>query len=193
MRILHFSDVHIGVESYGSTDPDTGLSTRLMDFLATFDEVVDFALDNSVDLVLFAGDAYKSRDPSQTHQREFARRIARLSREGVPVFLLVGNHDLPHIASRATALDIFPTLSVPNVTIGDRLDTYIVDTTAGPLQVVALPWIRRSAFLAQGGDSQPHHRRDKPAAPGTGDQPPGLAGAEPRPVAAGSADRPRLP
>ena len=149
MRILHFSDVHIGVESYGSTDPDTGLSTRLMDFLATFDEVVDFALDNSVDLVLFAGDAYKSRDPSQTHQREFARRIARLSREGVPVFLLVGNHDLPHIASRATALDIFPTLSVPNVTIGDRLDTYIVDTAAGPLQVVALPWIRRSAFLAR--------------------------------------------
>ena len=149
MRILHFSDVHIGVESYGSTDPDTGLSTRLMDFLATFDEVVDFALNNSVDLVLFAGDAYKSRDPSQTHQREFARRIARLSREGVPAFLLVGNHDLPHIASRATALDIFPTLSVPNVTIGDRLDTYIVDTAAGPLQVVALPWIRRSAFLAR--------------------------------------------
>ena len=149
MRILHFSDVHIGVESYGSTDPDTGLSTRLMDFLATFDEVVDFALDNSVDLVLFAGDAYKSRDPSQTHQREFARRIASLSREGVPVFLLVGNHDLPHIASRATALDIFPTLSVPNVTIGDRLDTYIVDTAAGSLQVVALPWIRRSAFLAR--------------------------------------------
>ena len=149
MRILHFSDVHIGVESYGSTDPDTGLSTRLMDFLATFDEVVDFALNNSVDLVLFAGDAYKSRDPSQTHQREFARRIASLSREGVPVFLLVGNHDLPHIASRATALDIFPTLSVPNVTIGDRLDTYIVHTAAGPLQVVALPWIRRSAFLAR--------------------------------------------
>ena len=149
MRILHFSDVHIGVESYGSTDPDTGLSTRLMDFLATFDEVVDFALNNSVDLVLFAGDAYKSRDPSQTHQREFARRIARLSREGAPVFLLVGNHDLPHIASRATALDIFPTLSVPNVTIGDRLDTYIVHTATGPLQVVALPWIRRSAFLAR--------------------------------------------
>ena len=149
MRILHFSDVHIGIESYGSTDPDTGLSTRLMDFLATFDEVVDFALNNSVDLVLFAGDAYKSRDPSQTHQREFARRIARLSREGVPVFLLVGNHDLPHIASRATALDIFPTLSVPNVTIGDRLDTYIVHTATGPLQVVALPWIRRSAFLAR--------------------------------------------
>ena len=171
MRILHFSDVHIGVESYGSTDPDTGLSTRLMDFLATFDEVVDFALDNSVDLVLFAGDAYKSRDPSQTHQREFARRIARLSREGVPVFLLVGNHDLPHIASRATALDIFPTLSVPNVTIGDRLDTYIVHIAAGPLQVVALPWIRRSAFLAREETRSLTIDADKPGAGGAGHQP----------------------
>jgi exonuclease SbcD len=149
MRILHLSDVHIGVESYGSTDPDTGLSTRLTDFLATLDEVVDYALDNNVDLVLFAGDAYKSRDPSQTHQREFAKRISRLSQAEMPIFLLLGNHDLPHVASRATALDIFDTLAVPNVTIGDRLDTYLVQTRSGPLQVVALPWIRRSAFLAR--------------------------------------------
>ncbi|MBF8268181.1 MAG: sbcD [Dehalococcoidia bacterium] len=149
MRILHFSDVHIGVESYGSTDPDTGLSSRLLDFLSTFDEVVEFALQGDVDLVLFAGDAYKSRDPSQTHQREFARRIARLSQGGIPVFLLVGNHDLPHIAPRATALDIFPTLSVPGVTVGDRLDTYPIQTRRGPLQVIALPWIRRAAFLAR--------------------------------------------
>ena len=35
MRILHFSDLHIGVESYGRVDPETGLSTRLRDFLAT--------------------------------------------------------------------------------------------------------------------------------------------------------------
>jgi len=149
MRILHLSDVHIGVESYGSTDPDTGLSTRLTDFLATLDEVVDYALDNNVDLVLFACDAYKSRDPSQTHQREFAKRISRLSQAEMPIFLLLGNHDLPHVASRATALDIFDTLAVPNVTIGDRLDTYLVQTRSGPLQIVALPWIRRSAFLAR--------------------------------------------
>jgi exonuclease SbcD len=69
MRILHFSDVHIGVENYGRPDPETGLSTRLADFLDTLDEVVDYALENKVDLALFCGDAYKSRDPSQTHQR----------------------------------------------------------------------------------------------------------------------------
>ncbi len=149
MRILHFSDAHIGIESYGRTDPQTGLSTRLGDFLRTLDEVVSCAIDERVDLVLFCGDAYKGRDPSQTHQREFAKRIARLSSEGIPVFLLLGNHDVPHVTSRATALEIFRTLDVRNVYSGDRLDTYRVPTADGPVQIVALPWIRRSAFLAR--------------------------------------------
>ena len=148
MRILHFADLHIGVENYGRIDPDTGLSTRLGDFLHTYDELVDYAIDTNVDLVLFCGDAYKSRDPSQTHQREFARRIARLSHAGIPTFLLVGNHDTPQVIAQATALEIFPTLNVANVHIGDRLRTYLVDTRSGPLQVVALPWIKRSDFLA---------------------------------------------
>ena len=148
MRILHFADVHIGVENYGKTDPDTGLSTRLTDFLATFDEIVSYALDTRVDLVLFCGDAYKSRDPSQTHQREFASRVARIASEGIPVFLLIGNHDTPHVSGRATAVEIFRTLDVSRVVIGDAPRTYRIETPGGPVQIVAVPWIRRSAFLA---------------------------------------------
>jgi exonuclease SbcD len=149
MRILHFSDLHIGVENYGRIDPATGLSTRLGDFLSSLDEVVEFALNEQVDLVLLAGDAYKGRDPSQTHQREFARRLHTLSSAGVPVFLLVGNHDLPNASSRANAVEIFPTLQVPNVHIGDNLQTYNISTPAGPLQVVAVPWPRRGGILTR--------------------------------------------
>ena len=148
MRILHFADIHIGVENHGRIDPETGLSSRLGDFLHSFDELVDYALETEVDLVLFCGDAYKSRDPSQTQQREFAKRIARLSGAGIPTFLLVGNHDTPQVIAQATALEIFPTLNVANVSIGDRLQTYTVQTRKGPLQIVALPWIKRSDFLA---------------------------------------------
>lgn len=148
MRILHFADLHIGVENYGRIDSNTGLSSRLGDFLRTYDELVEYAIGEGIDLVLFCGDAYKSRDPSQTHQREFARRITRLSNAGIPTFLLVGNHDTPQVIAQATALEIFPTLNVADVYIGDRLQTYIVETRDGPLQVVALPWIKRSDFLA---------------------------------------------
>ena len=149
MRILHFSDIHIGVENYGRTDPETGLSTRLGDFLDSLDHVVEFALSDSVDLVLMAGDAYKGRDPTQTHQREFAKRLTRLSQAGVPTFLLVGNHDLPAAAGRATAVEIFPTLEVPNIYVGSALRNYLVDTPSGPLQLLAVPWPRRSAMLSR--------------------------------------------
>ena len=149
MRILHFADVHIGVENYSKLDPETGLSTRLGDFLETFDQLVDYAIESKIDLALFCGDAYKSRDPSQTHQREFAKRIVRLSSAGIPTFLLVGNHDTPNIASRATSLDIYHTLDVPRVTIGDAPKTYTIDTPKGPIQIIAVPWVRRSQFLAR--------------------------------------------
>ena len=149
MRIVHFADVHIGVENFGKTDPDTGLSTRLGDFLKSFDEAVDYAIDANADLVLCCGDAYKSRDPSQTHQREFAHRLVRLSSAGIPTFLVVGNHDIPAVFGRATALEIFQTLEVPNVYVGDRLTTYRVPTASGEVQIVAVPWPRRSGLLAR--------------------------------------------
>ena len=149
MRILHFADLHIGVENYGRVDPETGLSTRLIDFLAALDEVVEYALTQEVDLVLLAGDAYKSRDPNQTQQRELAQRLAKLSSAGIPVFLLVGNHDLPHAVGRATAIEIFNTLQVPNLHVGDQIQTYPVETPKGPLQIVALPWPRRSRLLTR--------------------------------------------
>lgn len=149
MRVLHFADLHIGVENYGRIDPETGLSSRLLDFLSALDELVDYALDNSVDLVLLAGDAYKNRDPSQTQQRELAKRLSRLSEAGVSVFLLVGNHDIPNSIGRATAIDIFDTLQVPSVYVGDQLKIYSVDTRSGPIQIVALPWPKRSKLLAK--------------------------------------------
>ena len=149
LRFLHFSDLHIGVENYGRIDPETGLSTRLGDFLSSLDQVVDFALTQGVDLVLMAGDAYKGRDPSQTHQRELAKRLARLSEAGIPVFLVVGNHDLPNAAGRANAVEIFSTLRVPHTYVGGQLENYIVPTAAGPLQVLAVPWPRRSIMLGR--------------------------------------------
>jgi len=78
IKLVHFADLHLGVENYGRLDPTTGLSSRLTDFLRAFDQVVDYALDeaNDVDLVVFAGDAFKTRDPSPTYQRAFAYLLA---------------------------------------------------------------------------------------------------------------------
>ena len=149
MKILHFADLHLGVERYGRLDPTTGLSSRLLDFLKALDQVVDYALENKVDLVLFCGDAYKSREPTQTQQREFAKRINRLSTNGVPNFLLIGNHDLPNAIGKATTTEIFDTLTVKNVYVSNRPQIHRIATKSGEVQIVSLPWLRRSALLTR--------------------------------------------
>ena len=55
MKIIHFADLHIGVENYGTIDPETGLSSRLNDFLNVFDELVDYAIDQEIDFVILEG------------------------------------------------------------------------------------------------------------------------------------------
>jgi exonuclease SbcD len=120
-----------------------------MDFLRRLSDAVDYALDHEIDVVIFAGDAYKTRDPNPTFQREFARRMKRLADAGIPVVMLVGNHDLPAVAQRATSISIFSTLDVPNTTVGDREKLWQITCRRGqPLQVATVPYPLKSGLLA---------------------------------------------
>ncbi|MCO5175412.1 MAG: exonuclease SbcCD subunit D [Thermomicrobiales bacterium] len=147
MKIIHFSDLHLGIDNHGSLDPATGLSTRVLDFLRSFDAIVDRAIGDDFDAVLFTGDAFKNRDPSPTLQREFARRVLRLAQANVPIAILVGNHDLPNMASRATPVELYKVLEIPRVHVSRNIESFVLDTKSGPLQIVALPWITRSLLL----------------------------------------------
>ena len=147
-KILHFADAHIDMANYGRHDPETGLPVRVMDFLKSLDIIVDAAIEEKVDLLVFAGDAYKDRSPAPTFQREWGRRIMRLSQADIPTLLLVGNHDLSPSIGRAHALDPFETLAVPNIWVLDK-PTFLKPAELGvPIQVLALPWVTRSGMLA---------------------------------------------
>jgi exonuclease SbcD len=149
LTILNFADAHIDMANYGRHDATSGLPMRVLDFLKSLDTIVDTAIAEKVDLVLFAGDAYKDRNPAPTFQREWSRRVMRLSRAGIPTLLLVGNHDTSPTLGRAHTLDPFNTLEVPNVLVLDR-PTFLspADLWGLPLQVIALPWISRSGLMA---------------------------------------------
>ena len=148
IRLLHFADLHVGMENYGKLDPQTGISSRIRDFLDRLDEIVDFAFAHEADLVVFAGDAFKTRDPDPTQQREFARRIKKLA-DRVPVFMLVGNHDIPGIAARATSIDIFSTLDVTNIKVGRGIGSQVIQTRRGPVFLGWVPFPVRSRLIAQ--------------------------------------------
>lgn len=148
IRVIHFADVHVGMENYGRLDPATGTSTRVRDFLTRLDEVIDHALAGPADLAVFAGDAFKHRDPEPTQQREFAQRIKRLA-DAMPTLLLLGNHDMPAVAAKASSVDIFRALDVPGVIVGHRPEGRVIETRRGPLFLAWMPYPMRNRLLLQ--------------------------------------------
>ena len=153
IKFLHIADTHIGVENYGRLDSGTGLHTRLQDFIKSLRFAFEEAIREEVDLVVFAGDAYRSCDPTPTHQREFASLIHMLSAREIPIVMITGNHDSPVSYGKASSVDIFGTLGTRGVHIASEDRLIPIDTKSGPIQVACLPWLHRSRLLTQG----PYH------------------------------------
>ena len=148
MKLLHFADAHIDMANYGRHDPGTGLPLRVLDFLKSLDTIVDAAITEKVDLVIFAGDAYRDRSPAPTFQREWGKRIIRLSKAGIRTLLLVGNHDLSPALGRANAIQEFDTLEIPHVTVLAKPQLLSSGELGLPAQVIAIPWVARSGLVA---------------------------------------------
>lgn len=148
LRVLHFADAHIDIANYGRHDSDTALPIRVMDFLAALDQIVETAVSEPVDLVIFAGDAYKDRNPQPTFQREWGKRMMRLSQAGIPTLLLVGNHDVSPATGRAHTLHEFATLEVPHIHVADTIRLFGPEELGVAAQIIAVPWVSTSRFMA---------------------------------------------
>lgn len=150
MKVLHLSDIHMGSGfSHGRVNPETGLNTRLEDFVQTLGRCIDRALAEPVDLVLFGGDAFPDATPPPYVHQAFASQFRRLADAEIPTVLLVGNHDQHSQGQGGASLCIYRTLGVPGFIVGDRLDTHRIQTRNGLVQIITLPWLTRSTLLTR--------------------------------------------
>jgi exonuclease SbcD len=149
VKFLHIADIHIGIENYGRLDTATGLHTRLQDFVRCVRFAFEEALRQKVDLVIFSGDAYRSCDPTPTHQREFASLVRLLSQEDVPIVMVTGNHDSPVAFGKASSIDIFQTLGPDEIQVVSEDKLLSVETKSGIIQVACLPWLHRSRLVTK--------------------------------------------
>ena len=144
IKVLHFADAHIDIANYGRHDPSDGLPVRIKDFLASLDVIVQTALDESVDLVLFAGDAFKDRHPSPTFQREWAKRIRKLSEAEIETVIVIGNHDRSASIAHANALEVYQTLEIPHIHIVSTPRVLQpADLNGLQVNLVVIPWMMR--------------------------------------------------
>lgn len=144
MKIVHFADVHLGMTNFGWLDTETGLQTRVLDFLDSLDALVAHIERIKPDLALFAGDAFKTRTPSPTLSKHFAVRMQRIA-DVCPLIMLVGNHDRQRGGDgKRHSIDIMENLHVKNrITVIDsicRICLFVGDDYE-PVHIISVPWL----------------------------------------------------
>lgn len=146
ISFIHTADIHFGMENYGRIDPKTGIHSRLLDFAKALNNCIDVAIEQSVDFFLFAGDAYKTHHPSQTQQKMLLECFLRLYKAGIPIVIVIGNHDHPLSFGKAHTLDLFGALPVNGFHVFSKPGHITLNTKNGPVNIVGIPWPTRNTI-----------------------------------------------
>jgi len=138
MKLLHTADLHLGARFVSLGGKGEAQRRQL---LATFERVIDLAVEEKVDAVLISGDLFDSTSPSAATLEKARLLLARLARDKIHAFIIPGTHD--HLGPS----------SVWRVTpIGG--DTIEVFTETGAVRVPDLD-LTVHAFVAEGKTAGP--------------------------------------
>jgi len=149
IKFIHTADIHFGMENYGRVDPITGIHTRLLDFEKALNFCIDFAIEKDVDFLIFAGDAYKTANPSPTQQKLLMQCFLRLYKAGIPIVIIIGNHDNPLSFGKANSLEIFGNIPIKGFHVISKPSSIYLETKSGPIQIVGMPWPSRNNISIQ--------------------------------------------
>ena len=140
MKIALVADIHIGAsKECGNYDSSSGMHSREIDFFHSLDQAIDFAIENEVDLFAILGDVFHSKNPTPTQNREYAKRICRLSEAKMETVILKGNHDT-HVAEElGHTSSVIKELNVPYITIVDEPEILHYNDVA----IIAMPYIHQ--------------------------------------------------
>lgn len=102
---LHAADLHLGSPLAGLAGRNEAVARRIaLAGREAFVALVDRALEEKVAFVLLAGDIYDREWEDNTIGLFFNKEVARLHRDGIPVFMIRGNHDAASVVTRTITL-----------------------------------------------------------------------------------------
>jgi len=93
MKIAVTADTHLNNSVYGVRDPESGLPLKTVDSFRALDFFVEESIVRKVDRVCFVGDIYTNHYPLNSIRQMFVERVQMLTKKGIQVVLLTGNHD----------------------------------------------------------------------------------------------------
>ena len=86
MELVHLSDTHLGRNSSSGIE-------RKRDYARAFESVIDDAVERDVEAVIHSGDLFDSPSPSIETLERTDETIQKLTDNGIPFIVIVGNHE----------------------------------------------------------------------------------------------------
>jgi DNA repair protein SbcD/Mre11 len=110
MRLIHFSDTHLGFAESAKVDPTTLVNVREQDAYAAFGAIIEQAVARKPDLVIHAGDLFHSARPSNRAITTAALGFGKLVAAGIPLVIIAGNHSVPRAVTAGSIFDVWQVL-----------------------------------------------------------------------------------
>lgn len=141
MRVLHTSDWHVGRTIRGRSRDD--------EHRAVLAEIAQVVRDEGVDLVLVAGDIFDHAAPSPVAEDIVYSALLELTRDGVHVALIAGNHDNPRrFAALKPFLHLARVHASPEVARREEGGCLEITVRTGETARVAfLPWVSQRGII----------------------------------------------
>ncbi|HIP65301.1 MAG TPA: DNA repair exonuclease [Pyrodictium sp.] len=131
VHVLHTSDTHLGYRQYGIVE-------RENDVYDVFEEIIDIALREHVDLVVHSGDFFDSIRPPPQAILTAIRHLRRLREKGIPFIAILGDHDTPKRRVLPPLVLLEELGYVRLVGISEQRLTYTVKTRSGEVFVAGI-------------------------------------------------------
>ncbi|MDF2607617.1 MAG: repair exonuclease family protein YhaO [Bacillales bacterium] len=94
VSFIHAADLHLGGTFKGLSYLPNHLLKVVNDSpYKALENIVNIAISNKVDFVLFVGDTFDTATPSPKMQYELIKQLNRLAEENINVYISKGNHD----------------------------------------------------------------------------------------------------
>ena len=143
--ILAIGDVHLGTACSGVPDEISswGLDPRELTPAAALKLSVDFAIEQKLDAVLFAGDVVESTNSRFEAMLPLEESIRRLLEAGIQVIAVAGNHDVEALPRLAALIDGFTLLGA-----GGQWEARMITKNQSPVAEI-IGWSFGERFVRQ--------------------------------------------
>jgi DNA repair exonuclease SbcCD nuclease subunit len=144
MRILHFSDTHLGFQAFDRVN-DAGVNTREQDVYDAFERVIQRTLEIKPDLVIHSGDFFHRPSPSNRALTFGLEQLRKIGDAGIPIVIIAGNHETPKTIYNSPILRALNTLDHVFPVFGETWEKH----SFGEVVIHGVPHINDQRILLQ--------------------------------------------